>query len=207
MDILECERRRMKLKRNIVSSKKKNSDKIGKYVNNLITRLLLSLIVFFGVVIVSNMSEKYEKFIYEVVLKENMSFSKITNIYEKYFGSVLPFDDLVGDEQTVFNETFQYESIINYKDGYEVEVGENYLIPVINSGIVVFVGEKEGLGNTVIVQGIDEVDYWYSNVTNIHPSLYDYVSKGELLGSSDGVKMYLTFKKGNEYLEYDEVIG
>lgn len=66
---------------------------------------------------------------------------------------------------------------------------------IIFFGLIVFIGEKEGLGNTLIIQGIDETDYWYSNIENSNFSLYDYVSKGELLGITKTNKLYLTFQK------------
>lgn len=183
-----------------------NFQKPNNYINNLITRILISVILFFGFIIATNSSNKISEFVSNDVLKKNISFSKITNLYNKYFGSVLPFKDITEEANTVFNETLTYESIKNYKDGYQLEVKENYLVPVITSGIVVFIGEKEELGNTVIVQGIDEVDYWYSNIDNLSVSLYDYVSEGTFLGSAKGTNLYLTFLKNGEYLGYDEVL-
>lgn len=206
MDSIEEAKRRMRNKRKGCCSNKDNEGGSKEYVNFLITRILLSVIVFFAAVIFMNSSKLGNNFIKEKVLKENISFTKIANIYNKYFGDIVPFEDVVKDDSTVFNEKIQYESIVNYKEGYELKVKNNYLVPFINSGVVVFVGEKEGLGNTVIVQGIDEVDYWYGNVDNLSVSLYDYVSKGDYLGTAKGDKMYLTFRKGSEYLEFDEVV-
>lgn len=210
MDIVEIEKRRMKERRKNYTSGSDSTDKTSatkSYVNFLITRILISIIIFFGAIILMNASTKFESFITEHVMKENISFSKIANIYNKYFGSIVPFESLIKDEATVFDEQMTYEQIAIFNDGYELTVEENYLVPILNSGIVVFIGEKEGLGNTIIIQGIDEIDYWYSNVQNLSCSLYDYVSKGDLLGTVDGTKLYLTFKKGTDYLDYDEVVG
>lgn len=211
MDAIEEEIKRIKAKRkrgyynNNYKRNKDDSDS-RKYVDFLITRVLVSVIIFFVAIILTNTTEFGSKFIKEKVLKEHMSFSNIANVYNKYFGNIVPFEDLVKDDQTVFQEELTYESIENYKDGFELTVKKNYLVPVINSGIVVFIGEKEGLGNTVIIQGVDEIDYWYSNVGNLSCSLYDYVSKGTYLGTAIDTKMYLTFKKGSEYLGFDEII-
>lgn len=205
MNIIELEKKRMKTKKHTSSNNYKNQDEIKNYVDKLITRLLVSLILFFSLIIISNTSNKANKFIEQSILTDHIAFSQVTNYYKKHFGNILPFENFIKEDQTVFSEQFSYESIVNYKDGYEIKVQQNYLIPVIASGIVVFIGEKEGLGNTIIVQGIDEIDYWYSNVTNIPATLYDYVTKGSMLGSVDGNKMYLTFKKGSEYLEYNEI--
>lgn len=197
---------KMKKKRNLLIGKKELSTPTKKYVDMLITRILIAIIIFFVCVIASNTTKWGAEFLKEKVLKENMSFTAIANVYNKYFGDILPFEDIVRDDQTVFSEKLTYEHIENFKDGYKLEVKKNYLVPVVASGIVVYSGEKEGYGNTIIVQGIDEVDYWYSNVTNSPVSLYDYVSEGNYLGTADGDYIYLTFKKGSDYLEYDEVI-
>ena len=211
MNEIEEYKMRMKKRRNEVTSgsvgnNKDMDDKTRKYVNFLITRFLIAVIIFFAATIAINTTEIGEAFIEEKVLKENISFTGIANLYNKYFGDVLPFEKFLKNDQTVFSEEMTYEEITNYKDGYELKVKKNYLVPIVNSGIVVFIGEKEGYGNTVIIQGIDEIDYWYSNVTNLSVSLYDYVSKGNYLGTADGEKIYMTFKKGSDYLEYDEVV-
>ena len=205
MDTIEAAKKRMRNKRK-GNNQKEDDNSSRSYVNSLISRILLSVIVFFAAIIFANSTKIGNEFIRETVLKENISFTKIANIYNKYFGSIVPFDKVIRDDQTVFNEKIQYESITNYKDGYELKVNKNYLVPTINSGVVVFVGEKEGYGNTVIIQGIDEVDYWYGNVGNLSVSLYDYVSKGSYLGTAEGEKMYLLFRKDSEYLEYNEFI-
>lgn len=193
-------KRRMQLSNN--TEKRENRK---DYVNGLIVRVLISIIILFTTIILCNFNPKIESF-KEEIMSENMSFSKIANVYNKYFGSIVPFESIFKDEQPVFNEKMTYDEITNYKDGFELTVKKDYLVPIINSGVVVFMGEKEGLGNTIIVQGIDEVDYWYSNVTNTSCTLYDYVSKGDVLGNANGEKLYLTFKKGSEYLDYDEVM-
>lgn len=200
----EC-KMRMKRRRGL-GENKKPSPESRTYVNMLITRVLVSVILFFGAIVLSNMTTWGREFIEKEVLTDSISFAGLAHFYDKYLGSIVPFDDILKDDATVFDEKLSYEEITNYKDGYELKVKKNYLVPVVNSGIVVFIGEKEGYGNTIIVQGIDEVDYWYSNVTNVPISLYDYVSKGNYLGTVDGDKLYMTFKKGSEYLEYDEVI-
>ena len=79
------------------------------------------------------------------------------------------------------------------------------MVPVLESGIVVYIGEKKDYGNTVIIQQVDGVDAWYSNVdTNI--SLYDYVEKGTLLGNSKDNNLYLYFQKNGEFIDYKDYI-
>jgi len=69
---------------------------------------------------------------------------------------------------------------------------------------VVFIGEKEGFGKTIIVQGIDGVDIWYGNVTNISVQLYDYLENDTVMGEVDGQSLYLVIKKEGNNIKYEE---
>ena len=80
------------------------------------------------------------------------------------------------------------------------------MVPVLESGIVIFMGEKEDYGNTVVVEQIDGVDVYYSNILTDGIQLYDYVEKGSLLGEVQDKNLYLTFQKDGEYLNYKDYI-
>ena len=106
----------------------------------------------------------------------------------------------------VFNEKFVYKDISIYKNGYKLEVDNDYYIPLIESGVVVFVGENKDYGKTVIIEQVDGVCVTYGNLSNLNVNLYDYVSKGEFLGSSNGSYLYLVFEKDGKYLKYNDFI-
>ena len=65
-------------------------------------------------------------------------------------------------------------------------------------------GEKEGYGNTLIIQGVDGTDIWYGNVADTNLNLYDYLDANTILGTSSEDKYYLVFQKDGEYLTYEE---
>ena len=91
-------------------------------------------------------------------------------------------------------------------DGVELEVASNYLVPNLESGMVIFVGEKENLGKTVIIEQVNGVEVWYSNLSSININIYDYVEKGSLIGEVSDQKLYLTFKKDGQILNYEDYI-
>lgn len=145
--------------------------------------------------------------LYKNVYEKNISFAHINEIYEKYAGSSLPFKDyFINKEQTVFEEKLTYNNSDAYLDGVKLSVGNEYLIPILEDGLVIFIGEKEGYGNTVIVGQSNGIDVWYSNIDNIAISLYDYVDKGELLGNAKEDYFYLVFKKDGQVLNYEDYI-
>ena len=66
-----------------------------------------------------------------------------------------------------------------------------------------YLGDKDNLGNTCIIQGVDGVDIWYSNIDTSNLTLYDYVNKGDMLGTTLSDKLYLTLEKNNEFIDYE----
>ena len=44
-----------------------------------------------------------------------------------------------------------YQKANSYLDGVKLKVSANYMVPVLESGIVIFMGEKDGYGNTVVI--------------------------------------------------------
>lgn len=91
-------------------------------------------------------------------------------------------------------------------DGVSLKVSSDYLVPVINGGLVVFVGEKEGYGKVIIIEQEDGIDCWYGNLDNVNVNLYDYVEKGSLLGSVSE-ELYLVFKNKGEIVSYEKYIS
>ncbi len=184
--------------------KKKNKGvkevKDSNWKKTLISKFLLSVIFFLCSVIFTNMSDKNLLLYKEYVLTESLPFTKIKGWYEELFGEVLPDKKI----EPVFGEGLVYNEIKDYKDGEVLSVANSSIISNITSGIVVFIGEKEGYGKTVIVQGVDGVDIWYGNMGDISISLYDYVEKGSILGSLLDDKLYLVIKKDNEFIKYED---
>ena len=91
-----------------------------------------------------------------------------------------------------------------YMDGAKLN-GVSLVYP-FKSGIVVFVGEKENFGNTVIIQGMDGIDYWYGNVDNLNIKLYDYVESDNLIGEAVESTLYVLFMKDNKILNYEDFL-
>lgn len=79
--------------------------------------------------------------------ENNFSFSKINKLYKSYFGTPIPFKEIIDKktEETVFNEKLSYNSKTKYYDGVKLNVSNNYLVPVIKSGMVVYIGNKENM--------------------------------------------------------------
>lgn len=179
---------------------------LKKRVKIFISKCLMTIILVLSCLIVIKEKPNFKNKIIKYVYEDNMNFIKIKNIYDKYFGKILSIDKIVPTEEKVFNEKLDYEKANVYKEGVELSVSDKYLVPNLESGIVVFIGEKEGYGNTIIIEQVNGIDVWYSNIKITDIKLYDYVEKGKLLGETIDKKLYMVFEKEGKYLDYKKYI-
>lgn len=187
------------------SSKKSNDNNLKKYFKGLVIRLLIVLLLLLTALIACKCNSQIKDKVYKYLYTEDISFTKIKKIYNKYLGGILPIKKEV-DTEKVFQEKLKYTDLSIYQDGIKLSVGNNYLVPALQEGMVVFVGDKENYGNTIIVEDLDGVRYWYGNITTSSLKLYDYIEKGSLIGETS-TNLYLVFSKDDNYLDYEKYIN
>lgn len=183
-----------------------DGNELKRFIVSFVSKCLVSIVIFLLLLIISNKNISLKKKINNKVFKNNISFATINNWCKNKLGGILPFDKVVTPDVSVFNEKLTYKEQSLYKDGVKLTVEDNYLVPIIESGIVVFMGEKEEYGQTVIVQQVNGIDVWYSNVDTSNISLYKYLTKGNLLGEAKSNYIYMVFQKDGKFLDYKEYI-
>lgn len=203
MDELEIQKERLKRKHQNYKYQTHKNKTAPNYLGASFTRFLLAVIFVLISSIYMNLSEQNRIEYKKQVFETNLSFTQINEWYEKIFGSALPID-LNANTIPVNKTTNDFKEITKYQNGVECQTTKGSIISALNSGILVFLGEKENYGNVAIIQGIDGVDIWYGNIENINLSLYDYVEKDTLLGSAKEDKIYLVFQKDGQFLNYEE---
>ena len=187
------------------SSKTEELPKNMKYIKGLISRTLIAIIFVLGSIIFTNISDENKELYQKYVLKDSLEFTKINELYQSLFGSV-DITNKDNDAEVVFGN-ITYTNIEPFKNGSKLTVGMNEVVNVITSGIVVFIGEKDDLGNTIIIQGNDGVDIWYSNITDTDIKVYDYLESGNILGTSNSDDIYITISKDGEFMSYEEYMA
>ena len=191
---------------NYLNNKKisKFNPKVQKYLSNLLSKFLLSIIFLMVSIILIKSNSNIKNFYQEDILTKQINFTKFNDFYTKYFGNILP-DYTVASipTQMASNTEFDYNNGTPYLNGTKLETTENYPVPIITSGIIVFLGEKDSLGPTCIVQGIDGIDIWYSHIDTSSLNLYDYVTEGKILAPTESNYFYLTIDSNGNYLTYD----
>lgn len=192
-----------KIKDSIKNKRTYKPIKINKFIFKIMATGVVTLAVLIGIKASSDFKTKFYKSVYQ----DSISFVAINNWYESTFGSSIPLKKLFKETtKPVFSESLKYMESSIYKDGVKLMVSENYLVPNINTGMVIFIGEKEEYGNTVIIEQVDGVEVSYSNISNVSVKLYDYVESGTPLGEVLNKELYLTFEKDGKYLSYEEFI-
>ena len=171
------------------------------FINKTLTAIFLGLVF----LIVMEYSPSFKSFMKNDVLNKNISFGFIGKLYNKYFGEVLPSDNK--NIAKVFNEKLNYSNKEEYLEGYKLTVSNNYLVPVIENGVVVFVGNKENLGKSIVIEGEEGTTITYGNIKNSDIKLYEYVSKGKYLGEVNDNYLYLIIQKDGEYLDIEKYLS
>ena len=168
----------------------------NKRFKNIILKLVLSIFILISILSICKLSPSTKKLIKKELFETNFNFSYVNNLISKVFpNKTVPVND----------ESIRYKEYSPYLNGVEISFSEGDTINLIDSGIVVYVGYKEGYGNTVIVQQSNGVDVWYGNIDNVSVNLYDYLTKNTIIGTSKD-RLYLVFQKNGEFLDYKDYI-
>ncbi len=186
---------------------KKRNKVVTKPKHNKLSKFLVLIIITLLTLITLKSNPNIRTYFYKNVFEKNFKFASINKLFKDKFGKPIPFSDVIEKKETkqVFSEKLKYNEKSKYLDGVKLKVDNNYLVPNIENGIVVFIGKKDNYGDTVIVEGTDGVDIWYSNVKS-SLKLYDYVEKGSLIGESLSDNIYLVYKKDGKVLNYEDYI-
>ena len=171
---------------------------LKKKIKMMIKKMMYTIIIFLlGMIAVKEKPELKDS-INNFVYKDSPNYLYVRKIYNKYFGK-FTFDKK--ETQAVFSEKIKYCKKDNYKNGVMLSDDSNYMVPVIESGIIIYLENKK-----VIISQVNGINTEYSNINASNYKLYDYVEKGKLLGEVDGNKLYLSFEKEGKYLDYKKYI-
>ena len=181
-------------------------DKEKSYKISIIKRTLLTTTIVLILLIICNLSKPAKNFLNKYIFETNYNFSKINSLYKKYLLDI-PNKTIKNnnDKPVNSNKIIEYTDIKDNNGGAVLSVGDSYNVKMLESGLIVFIGVKEGYGNAVIVQQSNGIDVIYGNVTTADIKVYDYVEKGTIIGTANG-ELYLNFSKDGGTLDYKTYI-
>ena len=179
----------------------KQVSSLKKVIIGFINQVLICIVLFLTVLILTKNTSFKDK-LYEFVYSYNFSFLEIEEFVKKNFGSIIPSNKNYKDTEMVSSEKLEYKKLTEIDDGVLLEVDKKTLITSLESGLVVFIGEKEEYGKVLILEQVDGVEAWYIGLTLNEFKLYDYVETGAILGESSDTEIKLLFKKNKEGVDY-----
>ena len=200
---LKMQMKEKKYKKYDEKKNKTDTNFFYKFGLKILTIILLTIIT---LIVLKKYPKLKDKF-YEEIYEKNISFASINHLYKNFFGNPIPFSDYFESKiKPVFHEKLTYYKSEDYLDGVKLIVDKNYLIPSLESGMVIFIGDKDNYPNTVIIEQVNGINVWYSNIENINVNLYDYIDKGTLIGSTISDELYLVYKKDGKILDYNDYL-
>ena len=154
-------------------------------LKSILNKLFTIIIFVMMVVIISNYSPTFRNFVNDKVLNSTIDFSFVNKIVSK-LTNVFKTD--ITSPVTKIETNYE-----EYKDGIKYYVDDGSNVVIKDSGIVTFIGEKEGYNNTVIIQQSNGYYAWYGNVKE-NVKLYDYIESGSSIGTADKEYYYVLLK-------------
>ena len=177
--------------------KNKKDSKANNIFKKILSKLFTIVIFTMIVITLSNMSPKFKSFIVDKVLNSTIDFSfvnklsnKVTNVF-KTSNNTLP---------VVKEEKNRKE---RYKDGIKYIVNKGASVNIKDSGIVTYIGNKDGYNNTVIIQQSNGYYAWYGNIKE-EVKLYDYIESGSKIGETLTNEYYYILLKDNKPVNLNE---
>ena len=153
---------------------------LRKEIKKIIRKTLYTIIVFLIGMIVTKENPSYKEMINNTIYKDNTNYIKIKKAYNKFFANKKE------KAKSVFTEQLDYKEKEEIKDGVKLKVSNNYLVPVLESGIIIYLEDDK-----VIVSQVNGINVEYKNITINNYKLYDYIEKGKPLGETKKDVLYL----------------
>lgn len=204
MNELQMIERRHKARMNqgLYSSEEKEPQNL---LSKTFSKILISIIFILLSCIYIHWDSKNLETYKTTVFESNLTFAKMNQWYHEMFGEILP--TVASPTETLASNTPSSLIQEEYLDGYKVKTTAGSPIQAQASGILVYLAEKDGYGNTAIIQGIDGVDIWYGNLVDTNVKLYDYIEAGTILGNAKEEYYYTVFYKDGKKVTYEDYQG
>ncbi|KKB43469.1 M23 family metallopeptidase [Bacillus thermotolerans] len=165
--------------------------------------------------------EEGERWVRETMERE-FPFAKAAEWYENALGAPLPFtaenwspaDEQAQDmpQAALPASGHILEDFQTNGRGILVEIGAGEKVRAVKDGTVIFNGEKEGIGKTVVVQHADNSESWYGHLASVSVLPYTKVKAGDTLAEAKMVdqseegQFYLAIKQDGVFIDPNQVI-
>ncbi|MBN6186510.1 M23 family metallopeptidase [Aneurinibacillus sp. BA2021] len=195
--------------------------------DKLFIKVIASLFLLSLAYVISHLSfpgvEKYRTVMNEV-MSRSYNFAGMSAWYEKNFGAIPTLLPTVGTMGNEAKPVLQSQSMLlpapasgRVVQTFAEQGSGLYFTPkaaaihAIDQGWVTFAGEKEGLGNTVIIQHAKGMETWYAGLASLDVKPNDWVEVQRSIGKA-GVQgevikpVYFAVKKNEQFVDPQGVV-
>lgn len=153
------------------------------------------------------------------VYEQEFQFASVVNWFDETIGQPFAFlpeniDKEKGEDFSMPASGTIMESFEKNGQGVMVKTAAAASVGTVKEGVVIYAGEKEDYGKTVIIQHADKSESWYGSLESIDVSLYEQVKKGAKLGRVQASEeeegkgeFYFALKSGGRFIDPGEVIS
>lgn len=177
---------------------------LRKTIDGLVNRSLISIVLIMSLLLMNKFNSNFLSNFKNKIFNRSFNFVKINSLSKKFLGKEFIYSQKKSSSIGVMNEDLISGESHKYYDGEKYIVSSNLPIGTVESGVVIFVGDKQHFKNTVIIQGTDNYNIWYGNLKDVSVNLYEYVEKNSLIGLADGNEVYMLIEKDNNYYSYED---
>ena len=177
---------------------------LKKTIDGLVNRSLISIVLIMSLLLINKFNSNFLSNFKNTIFNRSFNFVKINSLSKKFLGKEFIYSQKKSGSIGVMNEDLISGESHKYYDGEKYIVSSNLPIGTVESGVVIFVGDKQHFKNTVIIQGTDNYNIWYGNLKDVSVNLYEYVEKNSLIGLADGNEVYMLIEKDNNYYSYED---
>jgi stage IV sporulation protein FA len=188
----------------------------------LLKTFVAACLVLISAIAFKNPSAAFEpvRAVVKRTMEHEFQFAAVSKWYEEKFGE--PFALFPEKKtETVKKSEKSYaipasgrvlENFEKNGQGIMVETNVNTPVEAMDDGIVIFAGNKDKIGKTVIVQHADGSESWYGNLGSITVKLYDFIEAGKEVGTAmkDGNQakgvFYFAIKQGDQFIDPIQVV-
>ncbi|MFC0522461.1 peptidoglycan DD-metalloendopeptidase family protein [Pontibacillus salicampi] len=199
------------------------------YFTAFLLRSIVAAVLFFIVAIVYQMDSQVlekPKSVVQKAVTEEFQFASVNQWYQEKFGEPFAFlptfpKATEQNSQTVATTGEDYalpvngsiqESFQTNGQGILLATSQEAQVKASRDGTVLFAGNKEDTGKTIIIQHADGTKSYYGNLSKIDVEQYEQVSNGNAIGimtpTTEGERaaLYFAIQKGNQFIDPIQVI-
>ncbi|MDQ0339498.1 stage IV sporulation protein FA [Caldalkalibacillus uzonensis] len=198
----------------------------GRASSTLMFKMICAMLLFTTVLMVMNTDHpqlREAKTFIRDVMTLDFNVEGVMALYEQKVGSQLGFlPQFIAKDDNSHPHSSDYVLPVSGarivsgfnqdQQGIVLETGTTLPVEVIKEGWVTYVGEKDGLGQVVIIDHGQGEESWYGQLQEIKVQLYDWVKQGEVIGttsvqegSQEGV-LYFALRRDAVFIDPLDVI-